>query len=230
MARTRMKTPADFPYLLFRHNSPLARPSRAAEEYQANKAHNLQIACRKIDGIVVRPGEVLSFCRLVGPTPRSRGYFPALTLIGDRLQALTGGGLCQLSNMIYWMALHLGFETVERHRHSYDLFPDVNRTVPFGCGATVFYNYVDLVVKNTLEFPVGFGFRVMDGMLVGEAYGACPLPFEVRVYETDHEYYDSVDGKRRRNKIWRRVAGPGGPPRVELVAENDCRVTYEVSV
>ena len=46
----------------------------------------------------------------------------------------TGGGLCQLSNLIYWMTLHTPLTITERYRHSYDVFPDSNRTQPFGSG------------------------------------------------------------------------------------------------
>ncbi len=215
-------------HLLFRHCSPVVRdPRRALEEFQANKEHNLKLACAKIDGIVVRPGEVFSFCRAVGPTTESRGYLPALTLAGSSLVTMAGGGLCQFSNMVFWMALHLGFEIVERHRHSFDLFPDMGRTIPFGCGATVFYNYVDLRVRNTLEFPVAFRFRVSDGVLIGDALGPRPLPFRVSVYETDHSFYEVGGRVRRRNRVWRRIdyAGPGVP---ELVCENDCIVRYAI--
>ena len=45
-----------------------------------------------------------------------------------------GGGLCQLSNLIFWMTLHTPLTVTERYRHSHDVFPDANRTQPFGSG------------------------------------------------------------------------------------------------
>ena len=33
-----------------------------------------------------------------------------------------GGGLCQLSNLIYWMTLHTPLTVTERYRHSFDVF------------------------------------------------------------------------------------------------------------
>lgn len=59
-----------------------------------------------------------------------------------------GGGICQLSNLIHWMALHSPLQVVERSNHSFDPFPDHNRVLPFGFGAAIFYNYVDLVLHN----------------------------------------------------------------------------------
>ncbi|MGE5485716.1 MAG: VanW family protein [Ignavibacteriales bacterium] len=227
VARRPLPGASPYPYLLFSHASPLIRnPARAAEEFQVNKVHNLRVAASSLDGVVIGPGQVFSFCRMVGRTTRGKGYLPALTLINDRLLPVTGGGLCQMSNMIYWMALHLGMEIIERHRHSYDLFPDAGRALPFGCGATVFYNYVDLRFRNTLPFPISFKFRVTEARLEGEAYGTRRLPFSVRVFETDHAFYESGSGKRRRNRVWKRVATTGRPDTVELVAENDCLVLY----
>ena len=58
-----------------------------------------------------------------------------------------GGGLCQLE-IYFFGSLHSPLTIKERHRHGYDVFPDVNRKVPFGAGATLSYNHIDLQVKN----------------------------------------------------------------------------------
>ncbi len=228
LAKSRLPRASRYPYLLFSHSSRLIRnPDRAAEEFQHNKIHNLRTAISALDGVIVGPGQVFSFCRIVGRTTREKGYLPALTLVNDRVLPETGGGLCQISNMLYWMALHLGLDVIERHRHSYDLFPDSGRTLPFGCGATVFYNYVDLRFRNTLPFPVAFRFGISDGLLRGEAFGTRKLPFAIKVFETDHAFYEEDGLRRRRNRIWKRVAAAGCRDMVEMVAENDCQVLYQ---
>lgn len=81
---------------------------------------------------------VFSFTRSVGPSTRSRGYLPALEFRDGQTVTAVGGGLCQLANLIVLLGIEAGLEIVERHRHSLDLFPDAERTAPFGCGATVF--------------------------------------------------------------------------------------------
>lgn len=35
-----------------------------------------------------------------------------------------GGGICQLSNLIHWMAIHSPLVVVERSNHSFDPFPN----------------------------------------------------------------------------------------------------------
>ena len=56
-----------------------------------------------------------------------------------------GGGLCQLANLLYWMALHTPLAVVERHHHSFDPFPDENRTLPSGRAA------VSFITTSTLD-------------------------------------------------------------------------------
>jgi hypothetical protein len=80
-------------------------------------------------------------------------YLPGVQLQGGQFIAKTGGGLCQLGNLLYWMTLHTPLLVTERWRHSFDVFPDTNRTLPFGSGATLAYNYIDLQIKNATTAP-----------------------------------------------------------------------------
>ena len=66
-----------------------------------------------------------------------------------------GGGLCQLSNLIFWMTLHTPLEVKERHRHGYDVFPDSNRTQPFGSGAIVIVLLVRMFLFGFYVIPSG---------------------------------------------------------------------------
>ena len=80
-------------------------------------------------------------------------------------------------------------KVVERHRHGLDLFPDHQRTVPFGCGATVFYNYADLRFENPLPQPVLLQFRIEEGTLVGELWAEADPGWSVEVYEVGHRFF-----------------------------------------
>lgn len=42
--------------------------------YQQNKVVNLKIAIKQLDGIVIRPGEIFSYWRLIGKPTRRKGY------------------------------------------------------------------------------------------------------------------------------------------------------------
>ncbi len=114
-----------------------------AEEFPltAGKVENLRIASRSFHGVEVPAGAVLSFWRQLGRTSPSKGYEVGRELREGCIVPAVGGGLCQLSGLLYQAALDAGMEIVERHAHS--------RTIPGSAAeqnldATVFWNYVDL--------------------------------------------------------------------------------------
>lgn len=120
------------------------------------KRHNLRIAGESLHRTVVQPGDVFSFARIVGPPIAPRGYRTGRTLVGGELAASIGGGLCQLSGLLYLAALECGLDILERHPHSLDIYTDATRFAPLGADATVVYGHRDLRFRNALDAPIGF--------------------------------------------------------------------------
>ena len=148
----RVRTEEPLKYLCFSHKTPLRRQLKNVDMWlQENKIINLKLAAPRIHGILIRPGEVFSYWRLIGKPSRIKGYTKGMVLRSGTFYPGTGGGLCQLSNMIFWMAAHSPLTIAERHRHGYDVFPDSNRTQPFGSGATCYYPHGDLMLRNDTE-------------------------------------------------------------------------------
>ena len=100
-------------------------------EWQRNKVTNLKLAVAPLAGLVLDPGETFSYWKLIGKPSRRKGYKEGMVLFLGRIGGDIGGGLCQLSNLIFWMTLYTPLTVVERYRHSHDVFPDANRTQPF---------------------------------------------------------------------------------------------------
>ena len=217
-----------FPLTLLEKTSPLQRaPDGAIATFTDEKTQNLRLACQQIDGLVLPPNSIFSFCRTVGKTTTKKGYLPALELHDGDMQPSVGGGLCQLSNLLLLLALEANAEIVERHRHSYDLFRDVERAVPFGCGATVFYNYVDFQFRNRLPFPVCIYATVTPPVLRASIHAEYPLPFRISIRETDHGFFRQHDQVYRKNCIWRHIEWlDGRVTERELLFNNVCRVLY----
>ncbi|HXQ46488.1 MAG TPA: VanW family protein [Caulobacteraceae bacterium] len=133
--------------------TPLWSESEPGEQaLQFGKVHNLRQAAMSLDGVVIPPGAVFSFWRQLGRATRARGYVDGRMLREGCMIPAVGGGLCQLSNALYDVALKAGCEIVERHAHS--------RTVPgsaaaAGRDATVAWNYVDLRFSSPRELRLG---------------------------------------------------------------------------
>lgn len=119
--------PSILPIEVNRHQTPLIRQLKNVDMWmQTNKVIDLKLALQKVNGIVIQPGETFSYWKLIGRPSRRKGYVEGMVLFYGSFRSGIGGGLCQLSNLIYWITLHTPLEVTERHRHSYDVFPDSN--------------------------------------------------------------------------------------------------------
>tara|TARA_B100000809_G_C15138546_1_gene531825 strand:+ start:6056 stop:6865 length:810 start_codon:yes stop_codon:yes gene_type:complete len=146
------KSQSVFSNVVFQHQSMILRPLKDVEMYlQENKRTNLGIAISHINNIIIKPGETFSIWKLVGRPTIYKGYLEGLVLKQGQISKDVGGGLCQLGNLLFWIFAHSPLTITERYRHGYDVFPDVNRKVPFGAGATLSYNHIDLQIRNTTK-------------------------------------------------------------------------------
>jgi vancomycin resistance protein VanW len=220
------------PLVLVRHASLLRRRLGESDpRLQETKIVNLRLAAPSLDGLLIRPGETLSFWNRVGAPATRRGYVEGLVLAGGRVGTGTGGGLCQLSNLLYWMALHAPLEITEHHHHSFDPFPDDRRVLPFGSGAGVFYNYVDLRLHNPTSLPFQLVVRVTDEHLRCELRGTERWPLAFHIEEREHRFVRDLDGHVfRTNELWRRTVDrrTGDLVDATLITRNHAAVGYPV--
>jgi vancomycin resistance protein VanW len=219
-----------FHHLVFQHKTPLYRKLKDVDMWlQHNKVKNLQIAIKRLNTIVIKPGETFSYWRLIGSTSKRKGYVDAMILFYGKVLTGIGGGLCQLSNLIYWMTLHTPLTVTERYRHSYDVFPDAKRSQPFGSGATCAYNYLDLQIKNDTPHDYQLVVYLTDTHLVGEWRCIVPPTKSYDIYEKDHWINQELwGGYTRHNKIYRKVYNLENELiDDELVAENHAIMMYD---
>lgn len=217
------------PFTIITHGSTLLRKLEGVDmTLQHNKIRNLELAIAQINGIIIKPGETFSIWKLVGRPTKSKGYLEGLTLSNGQLGKGTGGGLCQLGNLIYWMAIHSQLKVTKRWRHSYDVFPDYNRTLPFGSGATLSYNYIDLQLKNESEFDFQINLWLTDKNLHGSINCSNQPDFCYRVFEKNHRFdLQWWGGYTRHNEIWRTILNSNDEEiDEEMVTENHAVMMY----
>lgn len=216
-----------FHHLLASHSSPLGRQfgERALQE---GKEINVRLAARKLDGLVIPQFRVFSHHHTIGFPTRLRGFRKGLELRNQIPSARIGGGLCQVSNSVHWVALQAGMRITERHRHGLDLFPDQERTVPFGAGATVVYNSADLRFENPFDQPVMLRTRVTQGSLIIELWSKQDPHVRIEISEVAHRFYKEDGFWFRENRLRRRITTDDGTVIVDQeVAHNVGRVLYE---
>jgi vancomycin resistance protein VanW len=222
---------SQLPHQAFTHKTPLVRKLQGVDiSLQYNKINNLKIAAARVNGLCVKPGEVFSYWRLIGKPARWKGYKDGLILRPDgTFGAGVGGGLCQLSNLVYWMTLHTPLQVIERYRHSHDIFPDSDRTQPFGSGATCVYNYLDLQIYNGTDTEYQLLVSLSEDELVGEWRSDKPLQYRYEVYEKEHFISSTYwGGYIRHNIISRRIYDEMGEPvKDEMITENNAIMMYQ---
>jgi vancomycin resistance protein VanW len=220
------------PVLVTAHASPLRRRLGTADPaLQDGKIANLRLAVDAMDGLVLRPGEVFSYWHTVGAPSTQRGYRDGLVLGRDGMESGTGGGLCQLANLLYWMALQTPLRVIEHHHHGSDLFPDDDRIQPFGSGATVFFNYVDLRFANETDRMLQLRVWLTADEVRGEIRTDLGWPHAYRIVERHHRFVREPDGTvYRENELWRLTldATTNAVQTEELVTRNQAEVRYPV--
>lgn len=218
------------PEVQFFHATPLIRNLGREEEqqWQKNKVVNLRLAVSRLDGVLLYPGETFSYWRLIGRPSRRKGYREGMVLFLGRIGGDIGGGLCQLSNLIFWMTLHTPLTVVERYRHSHDVFPDSGRTQPFGSGATCAYPHRDLMIRNDTDQVFQLCLQVGETHLKGEWRALRPPACRYEIVEREARIDQaSWGGYIRHNALYRRVFSLSG----ELLEErflfaNDAIMMY----
>ncbi|HRX15893.1 MAG TPA: VanW family protein [Spirochaetota bacterium] len=220
----------DMPYNVYEHSTPIYRELVGVNlELLKNKEKNLRIAIKNLDGVVIEPGQKFSYWRLIGKPSIRKGYLPGMVLFYGNLTSGTGGGLCQLSNLIYWISLYTPLKVVERYRHSYDVFPDSNRTQPFGSGATCVYPYRDLQLYNDTDNCFQLRLKIMNGRLYGMINSDKPLLISYMVYQKEHCItHELWGGYVRHNRIFRKEFDVNGRQLDDYeVTQNHAVMMYE---
>mgnify|MGYP001184570983 CR=1 FL=1 len=223
------RSTALLPFCCFSHRTPLLRQLKDVDMWmQYNKITNLKLAAEKLDGVIIHPNEVFSYWKLIGKPTKRKGYVDGMVLRNGTISAGTGGGLCQLSNLVFWMTIHTPLTVIERHRHGYDVFPDSGRTQPFGSGATCCYPHIDLMIRNDTGEDYQLCVRVGEDHLEGAWRSSAECGYRYGIVERNHEIRGEYwGGFSRHNELYKQKFDPCGRLlEEELVVKNSAIMMY----
>ena len=148
---------------------------------------NLVLACKALNGVVLQPGETISYNATLGQRTEEAGYQKAPAYSGTALVDSLGGGICQVSSTLYLSSLYAELETVDRVSHGYP-----STYMPIGLDATVSWGAPDLKLKNNKDFPIKLVAEVSDGFVRVWIMGT-----ETRDYYVRMAFGSSTDGYAR---------------------------------
>lgn len=219
------------PHLVYQSKSIIRRRLGNVDmRLQDNKAVNLGIAAPKINGILIKPNQIFSFWRLVGSCMASKGYLEGLVIKNNGVAEGIGGGMCQLTNLIHWLVLHSPLTIREHHHHNqFDLFPDFGRTVPFGTGTSIMYNYMDYQFVNNTPHTYQMLLYTTEDHLCGELRCDSPIGHAYHVEERNAHFSKAEDAYYRHNEVYQITIDKKTGDKVDevLINKNRSKVLYD---
>ena len=124
-----------------------------------NRTNNLRLACKAINGKVLKPGETFSFNGVVGKRTAAKGYKPAPIFTGATTHADgVGGGICQVASTMFNAALLANFKIVERHQHSQKV-----TYTPAGRDSAIYWGSENFRFKNNTKYPIKIKMTCANG-------------------------------------------------------------------
>lgn len=151
-----------------------------------DRANNIELATKAINGKLLMPGDTFSFNEIVGQRTAERGYKSAPVIIGFKVEQDFGGGICQVSSTLYNAVLRMGLKSAERVHHTL-----TSTYVLPGMDATVDWGNLDYKFTNTLEFPIYLeGFSTIKRELVFNIYTNSSIGN--KTYKVWNEVYQTV--------------------------------------
>lgn len=227
-AKTMSKQP--LPHVITNHSSGVIKRGRGIDlTLQENKRTNIMLACKKLNGLIIYPGEVFSFWKLVGNTTKRKGYLDGRVIEGNKIKPGIGGGLCNLGHTINWLVQHSPLDVIEFHKHSDALAPDHGERIPFTSGTSVSYNNIDYRFKNNTDQPIQLLIWCDEENLHGELRSEREFPWRYQITEENHHFEKEGDTYYRISKIYRETFVKQSGERIEkkLIVDNHSEVMFD---
>lgn len=168
-------------------------------EYQYNKVFNLKLAGSKIDNLLIKPQETFSFYMAVKDAEKKEKYKKGLTLVDGKIQFVEGGGLCQISNLLFQVFLNSPLTIVERHTHKIKDFPDPMEDALKGIDATVAEGFSDLKVRNDTDNTFQISITFDDEYIYGKLLTENEIKSEYKIKNKNLKYI------RKSDKVYEQV-------------------------
>lgn len=145
---------------LSRIRMEIASFSTAFQASQVNRNSNIRTAARRINGVILMPGEEFSFNEIVGKRTPKNGFRLAGVFVNGRRDEDFGGGICQVSTTLYNAVLLADLPVVQRQNHSLPV-----PYVPLGRDATVNWGSIDFRFRNSFDFPIAISAEYAPGRI-----------------------------------------------------------------
>lgn len=154
----------------------------------SQRANNIVVASKSINGSIIMPGASFSFNDIVGIRTAERGYESAGIIIGNKVESGLGGGICQVSGTLYNAMLKTNIKSTERAHHTIP-----SSYVGKGLDATIDFGNIDYKFMNTSSYPIYIEASTQNKNLTFNIYSNSSLT--KRTYEVSTDIYETIQPK-----------------------------------
>lgn len=128
---------------------PLGSGSSTFKDSHTNRIKNIANAVKRLNGILILPGEEFSANKYAGPYTEENGFLPEMVIKGKEIKPEVGGGMCQIGTTLFRTAMNSGMPISERRNHSLvvNYYADPVNGNP-GTDATLYEPNVDFKFVN----------------------------------------------------------------------------------
>ena len=148
-------------------NGRLGHFEKAFNGGNPKRSHNIRVAINALNGRIVKPGETLSLNDTLGERTHEHGYLTANVIENGKLASGIGGGVSQVTGVLFNAVLLSGLTIVEYKGHSHPV-----AYLPVGRDATLAWNHIDLKFKNNTQVPVYIAASASGNKASATLYGA----------------------------------------------------------
>lgn len=140
--------------------------STSYEKSSSARKNNIKLALQAFNGLIVEPGQVVSFNETTGRRTENTGYKNAHIIVGGVYVDGVGGGVCQASTTLYNALLLADIDILTVNHHTLPA-----SYVPLSFDAMVSGDYSDLVFQNNFDSPIYIKTSADDKNIKVEIYG-----------------------------------------------------------
>ncbi|MBR2880281.1 MAG: VanW family protein, partial [Oscillospiraceae bacterium] len=157
---------------------------------------NVRKAVAAVNGVILLPGEEFDYNTTLGKRTPENGYLMAGAYSGGQTVQEYGGGICQISSMVYYCSLYANLEISSRTCHYFKVL-----YLPLGLDATVSWGGPEFRFVNNRDFPIKIEASVTDDnkkvemKIIGSDIDGSYVKMGVGSWEVfDKEYEDVAIG------------------------------------
>ena len=132
----------------------------------SGRSQNVENGCKKLNGILLFPGDEVSVHAVTSPYTVANGYAIGYAYENGNVVESIGGGICQVATTIYNALIRAEVEIVARYNNSMTV-----GYVDLSGDAAIAGTYKDLKFKNNYDTPIYIEGLCKDGWIGFAVYG-----------------------------------------------------------